>query len=238
MCWSFPGRVTGQPDKPVSDNAAMSDHYFSEAPTGEARPREVTFMVAGRVYRLTAAAGVFSGDRLDPGTAVLLRKAPLPGPRGGTYLDLGCGYGPIACVLADASPSTTVYAVDVNRRALDLVRHNADAIGVGDRIVAVTADEVSDGIQFDEIWSNPPIRIGKDGLHTLLQHWLPRLAPDGVAWLVVARHLGADSLQAWLEGVGWTVERFAAQKGFRVLRVSASTEAERTVQNRRDIPPA
>jgi 16S rRNA (guanine1207-N2)-methyltransferase len=230
--------VTDQPDKPVSDNAAMSDHYFSQAPAGEAHPREVTFMVAGRVYRLTAAAGVFSGDRLDAGTAVLLRKAPLPGPRGGIYLDLGCGYGPIACVLADTSPAATVYAIDVNRRALDLVRRNAETVGVGDRIVAATADEVPGGVRFDEIWSNPPIRIGKDGLHTLLQHWLPRLAPDGTAWLVVARHLGADSLQAWLEGTGWTVERFAAQKGFRVLRVSATTAADGTAQNRRDIPSA
>jgi 16S rRNA (guanine1207-N2)-methyltransferase len=230
--------VPGQPDKPVRDNAAMSDHYFSEAPAGDAHPREVTFMVAGRVYRLTAAAGVFSGDRLDPGTAVLLRKAPLPGPRGGTYLDLGCGYGPIACVLADTSLSATVYAVDVNRRALDLVRRNAAAIGVGDRIVAATADEVPEPIRFDEIWSNPPIRIGKDGLHGLLRRWLPRLAPDGAAWLVVARHLGADSLQAWLADAGWTVERFAAQKGFRVLRVSASTEAGGGPQNRRDMPPA
>jgi 16S rRNA G1207 methylase RsmC len=228
--------VTGQPDKPVGDNAAMSDHYFSEAPAGEERPREVTFMVGGRVYRLTAAAGVFSGDRLDPGTAVLLRKAPLPGPRGGTYLDLGCGYGPIACVLADTSPSATVYAVDVNRRALDLVRRNAETVGAGDRIVAATADEVPDGIRFDEIWSNPPIRIGKDGLHALLGRWLPRLAPDGAAWLVVARHLGADSLQAWLETAGWTVERFAAQKGFRVLRVSASTDPDGNAQNRRDTP--
>jgi 16S rRNA G1207 methylase RsmC len=208
---------------------AMSDHYFSEAPVGDVRPREVTFMVAGRVYRLTAAAGVFSGDRLDPGTAVLLRKASLPGARGGTYLDLGCGYGPIACVLADTSPLATVYAVDVNRRALDLVRLNAEALGLGDRVVAATADEVSGDVRFDEIWSNPPIRIGKDGLHALLQRWLPRLAPDGAAWLVVARHLGADSLQAWLESAGWTVGRFAAQKGFRVLRISASSEAANAV---------
>jgi 16S rRNA (guanine1207-N2)-methyltransferase len=230
--------VTRQPDKPVGDNTAMGDHYFSEVPAGEPRLHEVTFMVAGRVYRLTAAAGVFSGDRLDPGTAVLLRKTPLPGPGGGTYLDLGCGYGPIACVLADTSPSATVYAVDVNRRALDLVRRNADAVGVGDRIVAATADEVPDGVRFDEIWSNPPIRIGKDGLHRLLRRWLPRLAPDGAAWLVVARHLGADSLQAWLDGAGWTVERFAAQKGFRVFRVTASTEAGGVAENRRDIPLA
>jgi 16S rRNA (guanine1207-N2)-methyltransferase len=197
-----------------------ADHYFTAEPSADARERTVTFMVAGRVYRLTTAAGVFSGDHLDVGTAVLLRKAPLPGSRGGTYLDLGCGYGPIACVLADTSPAATVYAVDVNQRALDLVRRNAESAGLGERIVATTGDDIPADIGFDEIWSNPPIRVGKSELHAILDRWLPRLAPDGAAWLVVARNLGADSLQTWLESTGWSVERFASQKGFRVLRVA------------------
>src|SRR5689334_5425121 len=112
------------------------DHYFSAEPTSAVREREIAFMIAGEVFRLTTAGGVFSGDRLDPGTAVLLRKAPRPGPRGGVYLDLGCGYGPVACVLAKASAAVTVHAVDVNNRAIDLTRRNAEACGVGDRVVA------------------------------------------------------------------------------------------------------
>lgn len=202
-----------------------SDHYFSAEPGAAARPREVTFTLAGRVYQLASSSGVFSADRLDPGTAVLLRKAPLPGPRGGVYLDLGCGYGPITCVLADSSDRAKVYAVDVNVRALDLVRRNAATRGVADRVVATTADEVPADVRFDEIWSNPPIRIGKSELHDLLSTWLPRLAEGGCAWLVVAKHLGADSLQAWLERGGWAVERFASQKGFRVLKVERAETA-------------
>jgi 16S rRNA (guanine1207-N2)-methyltransferase len=195
-------------------------HYFSAEPDTPERPRDITFMVAGRVYRLTAAGGVFSADRIDPGTAILLRKAPLPGPRGGVFLDLGCGYGPITCVLADTSSDARVYALDVNQRALDLVRRNAAAAGLADRVTAVTADEMPADVVFDEIWSNPPIRIGKTELHALLETWLPRLAPDGIGWLVVARHLGADSLQQWLENAGWSVMRHASQKGYRVLRVT------------------
>jgi 16S rRNA G1207 methylase RsmC len=197
-----------------------AEHYFSTSPNSTGPEREVTFMIEGRVYRLTAAGGVFSADRLDPGTAVLLRKAPLPGPRGGTYLDLGCGYGPIACVLADTSAQARVYALDVNSRALELVRRNADSAGLAERIHAVTAAEIPADVVFDEIWSNPPIRIGKSELHTLIETWLPRMAPGGSAWLVVAKHLGSDSLQAWMERGGWQVERHAAQKGYRILRVS------------------
>jgi 16S rRNA G1207 methylase RsmC len=135
------------------------------------------------------------------------------------YLDLGCGYGPITAVLATSSPKATVYAVDVNRRALELVRENAAALDVADRVIAVPPDEVPGGVEFDEIWSNPPVRIGKPELHAMLSRWLPRLAAGGTAWLVVGRHLGGDSLQAWLREQGWPAERHASQKGYRVLRV-------------------
>jgi 16S rRNA G1207 methylase RsmC len=197
------------------------DHYFSAEPATAARPREVEFTVAGRDYTLTSAGGVFSADRLDPGTAVLLRKAELPtADAPGPLLDLGCGFGPIACVLAASAPAATVWAVDVNERARALTAANAARVGAGDRVRVVAPDDVPADVAFAQLWSNPPIRIGKEGLHELLRRWLPRLAPDGVAWLVIARHLGGDSLHRWLVEQGWQVERHASQKGFRVLRVT------------------
>ena len=157
------------------------------------------FSVAGRDYTLASAGGVFSATRLDPGTAVLLRKADLPtAATGGHLLDIGCGFGPISCVLADLAPTATVWAVDVNERARALTAANAARIGAGDRVRAVAPDDVPADVTFTQIWSNPPIHIGKAELHELLRRWLPRLAPDGVGWLVVARHLGGDSLHRWL----------------------------------------
>ncbi|TDC70009.1 methyltransferase domain-containing protein [Micromonospora sp. KC606] len=197
------------------------DHYFSTEPTVSAHPREVRFSVAGRDYTLASAGGVFSADRLDPGTAVLLRKAELPAiGTGGDLLDVGCGFGPISCVLATRAPAATVWAVDVNERARALAAENARRVDAADRIRAAAPDEVPADLTFTQIWSNPPIRIGKAELHELLRHWLPRLAPDGVAWLVVARHLGGDSLHRWLVDEGWQVDRHASQKGYRVLRVT------------------
>ena len=198
-----------------------ADHYFSASPQAPARPTEVAFEAAGVAFRLHAAAGVFSAARLDPGTGVLLRKAPLPGPEtAGALLDVGCGYGPIACVLAALAPRAVVYAVDVNARALDLVRRNAAELGAGSRVIAATPDAVPPDLRFAQIWSNPPIRVGKEELHAILDTWLPRLEPTGVAWLVVARHLGADSLATWLTTRGYDVTRHASQQGFRVLRVT------------------
>ncbi|WP_345536577.1 class I SAM-dependent methyltransferase [Phytohabitans rumicis] len=193
------------------------EHYFSAEPRVTERRREIGFTAAGRDFTLVTAGGVFSADRLDPGTAVLLRKAPLPeAGAAGPFLDLGCGYGPIACVLATAVPKATVYAVDVNARARELAAENA--VRVGAENIEVVAD-IPDGVALAAIYSNPPIRIGKPELHAMLDRWLPRLAPGGVAWLVVARHLGADSLQQWLVDRGRTVQRHASQKGFRVLKV-------------------
>jgi 16S rRNA G1207 methylase RsmC len=195
------------------------EQYFTAEPAAPHRQRWIEFEVDDRRYRLATSAGVFSADRLDLGTSVLLHKAPRPDAgTGAVLLDLGCGYGPIAAVLAAAAPDATIYAVDVNTRALELTRSNAEALDLP--ITVVTPDRVPDHVRFDQIWSNPPIRVGKSELHDLLERWLPRLTDDGVAWLVVARHLGADSLQRWLVEHGWSAQRYASQKGYRVLRVA------------------
>jgi 16S rRNA G1207 methylase RsmC len=207
--------------RPGAKEAILTgEHYFTADPAVAHERHEVVFEAQGRQFRLASASGVFSWSRLDPGTAVLLKEAPAPDPAtAGALLDLGCGYGPIAAVLATAAPRATVWAVDVNQRALELVRENAAALGLAKTIVAAEPDEVPDGVGFAQIWSNPPIRIGKPELHALLLRWLPRLAPDGVAWLVVAKNLGGDSLQRWLAEQGFAAERHASHKGFRVLKV-------------------
>ena len=198
-----------------------ADHYFSAEPaTPESRGR-IEFSVAGKAYDLAVARGVFSAGRLDPGTAVLLRKAELPtAATTGVLLDLGCGYGPIACVLASEAPGATVYAIDVNARARDLTVENAAALGLADRVRVSDPDEVPGDVTFDQIWSNPPTHVGKAEMRAMLQRWLDRLAPGGVAWLVINRNLGGDSLHQWLTSLGWDVDRVASQRGFRVLRVT------------------
>jgi 16S rRNA G1207 methylase RsmC len=202
-----------------------ADHYFAAEPSAPARPGEVDFTVAGRRYELAAASGVFSASRLDPGTAVLLKKGGLPtAGTTGPLLDLGCGYGPIACVLAARAPRATVYAIDVNARARELTATNAARLGFADRLLVSAPDDVPGDVTFAEIWSNPPTHVGKVELHALLERWLPRLAPDGVAWLVINRHLGGDSLHTWLVSLGWVVQRVASQKGFRVLRVTGKID--------------
>lgn len=197
-----------------------SDHYFTAAPASAENLRTIRVTLADRELEVTTAGGVFSPDRVDAGTAVLFASMP-PLPPSGNFLDLGSGWGPISITMALASPHATVWAVDVNERALDLVRRNAEALGITN-VNAVLPDDVPDDVVFRTIRSNPPIRVGKDVLHDMLERWIPRLDERSDAWLVVQRNLGADSLQRWLGTTfhpGYSVFRTATGKGYRVLKV-------------------
>lgn len=194
-------------------------HYFDRQPQALSRPRRVTLRLPGLSVELQSDAGVFGYRTVDSGTVFLLRRAPPP-PQTGEILDLGSGYGPVAVALALRAPGTRVWAVDINRRALDLTSRNAAAAGATN-VVAASPEDVPGALRFDAIYSNPPVRIGLTLLHPLLTGWLDRLHPDAAAHLVVHRHLGSDSLARWLAGQGFPVQRLASHDGFRILRVQA-----------------
>jgi 16S rRNA (guanine1207-N2)-methyltransferase len=195
----------------------VAQHYFTEHPAAASRPRTVRVVLPGVYLELETDAGMFSPARLDPGTRLLLDAAPPPPPTG-DLLDLGCGYGPLALVLAARAPAATVWAVDTNRRALALAARNAARTGLPN-VCCLPPDDPALPRAFAVIWSNPPVRIGKNPLHELLAAWLRRLAPGGAAYLVVQRNLGSDSLQRWLTGAGFPARRLAARSGYRVLHV-------------------
>jgi 16S rRNA (guanine1207-N2)-methyltransferase len=216
-------RLTGvTPFGGILRSAMSSGQYFDAEPAVASRVHEVTLALPGDPLVLSTDRGVFSSGRIDPGTLVLLRCTPNPATHG-DLLDLGCGYGPIALSVARRSPAATVWALDVNQRALALTAANAQRHHCAN-IRPVAAAEIPPSVQFAEIWSNPPIHIGKAALHELLELWLPRLEPGGRAWLVVQRHLGADSLASWMRNDGWGVERRASKAGYRVLCVRHGDE--------------
>lgn len=198
---------------------APGEQYFSADPAAPSDRRSVRLVLPDVSLDLVTDRGVFSGDRVDAGTKLLLSEIAVAADLAGDVLDLGCGYGPIAVTVARRCPEATVWALDVNRRALALTEENAQASGVGERVRPVIAADVPAGVRFSAIFSNPPIRIGKPALHDLLSAWLARLTPDGAAWLVVHKHLGSDSLAAWLGSTGYGVRRLGSRMGYRLLEV-------------------
>lgn len=195
----------------------MNQHYFSESPAGDFTTREIDITLAGEARSVVTAGGVFSPEHVDRGTEILLRELPET-PGDGAILDIGCGWGPIALSAALNAPDRAVWAIDVNERSRELTRRNASRLGLTNLHVAAP-DDVPAELHFAEIHSNPPIRVGKDALHEILRQWLPRLDVDGIAHLVVAKHLGADSLQRWIaaEFPGFEVARVARDKGFHII---------------------
>lgn len=209
--------------------------YFDASPTAASRRRTVHLTLPDASFDLMTDSGVFSGDRVDAGTKLLLLDAPPPPATasGTALLDLGCGYGPIALTLARRAPESTVWAVDVNERAVALCAENAASSGltnvravVADSPTAAEAGGLPPAVRFEAIYSNPPIRIGKAALHELLRGWLDRLTPSGRAHLVVQKHLGSDSLARWLEAKGWPTTRLASRSGYRILTVSARPDPD------------
>lgn len=200
------------------------DHYFAAEPTVDSRPSSVTLTLPDLHLTLHTDRGVFSGSRVDPGTKLLLLEAGVAPDDASNLLDIGCGYGPIGIALALRHPDAVVWAVDVNSRALALAESNAAALSLSNLRVC-EPDAVPADLRFEYIASNPPIRVGKAALHDLLHRWFDRLTDDGMADLVVQKHLGSDSLARWLTDQGWPTERVASRGGYRVLRSTPRPES-------------
>jgi 16S rRNA (guanine1207-N2)-methyltransferase len=197
--------------------SATGGQYFAPEPVAPSQPRAVPLFLPDVSLELMTDRGVFAVAGVDPGTKVLLLEAPRPdADETGHLLDLGCGYGPVALTLARRAPAATVWAIDVNRRARELCAANAEANGITN-VRAVEPDAVPADVRFAGIWSNPPIRVGKAALHELLETWLGRLEPSGRGWLVVQKHLGADSLLRWMTEGGWPATRLTSRQGYRIL---------------------
>jgi 16S rRNA (guanine1207-N2)-methyltransferase len=198
----------------MAEDPSHASQYFAARPEVASHPREITLTLPDVTLTLTTDRGVFAASTVDPGTRLLLMEGARP-PATGHVVDVGCGYGPIALTLAHRAPATTVWATDVNERALALCAANAARAG----LTNVRIGEPPADVGVDAIFSNPPVRIGKAALHDLLASWLNRLTPAGFAEIVIQRHLGADSLARWLSDEGWDVQRIVSRGGYRLLRI-------------------
>lgn len=205
----------------MGDTNDTNPQYFHAEPSVPSRVAE--YRIAGPDGPLVVAsdAGVFSHGSLDKATAILLDhlRTITDDIPDGDFVDVGCGAGPIALLLAALFPNRRVWAVDTNRRAVELCATNARANSLTN-IVACEPGQVPDDAVISLVCSNPPIRVGKEALHTLLREWLGRLRPGGSALMVVGKNLGADSLQTWLTGNGWPTMRIGSSKGFRLFRTT------------------
>ena len=197
----------------------MSEHYYAQQPVAASRRQSFEITLRGIRLTLTTDAGVFSKQGLDYGSKALIERMDIP--PGARILDVGCGYGPIGLMAARLAPGGFADLVDVNERAVELARLNAEASGIRNASVIQ-----SDGLaavgdkRYDVILTNPPIRAGKAVVHRIFEECAAHLAPGGALWVVIQTKQGAPSARAKLEAIFGedAVAEIGKDKGYRIFK--------------------
>lgn len=195
----------------------MSQHYYSQQPEARHDRRTLTTVLRGKNLRFTSDAGVFSKGDIDYGSRVLIETMEIPDES--TVLDVGCGYGPIGISAAFLVPKGHVTMVDINSRAVELARENAQNNGIRN-VTVMESDMLSalKGQKFDVILTNPPIRAGKAVVHQIFEQAYDHLNEGGSLWIVIQKKQGAPSAVTKLESLFSGVEEVGKDKGYRIIR--------------------
>lgn len=194
------------------------DHYYSKKPVSKSERMEWDASILGRTLQFVTDAGVFSKNRIDTGSQVLIETAAKSNFPVGDFLDIGCGYGPVGLFLSKQFPERSIDMIDVNTRALELAKENAELNAI-ENISIYESDLYSDveDKKYAAIFSNPPIRAGKKVVHTILEEAVDYLVEDGVLQIVIQKKQGAPSAQKKMKAVFGNVERIALDKGYWIL---------------------
>ena len=191
-----------------------NDHYYTQNPTSESRPAEAEFEYRGHTFHLMTDAGVFSRGELDAGTRILLNA--LPQQMAGSVLDLGCGWGPVGIGVALTQPGCRVTFADINARAVEWTRRNAQSCQIEGAFIQSDGFEAIDGT-FDWIITNPPIRAGKQTIYKMFADSAAHLNPGGALYLVIRKQQGAPSALKYLETVFPSVRTVDKSGGYWVI---------------------
>ena len=188
-------------------------HYFEENPQTAHNRKEISFRFSSVNYTFVTDSNLFSKDKVDTGTQILLSAVAKYGT-GKKVLDLGCGYGVVGVVL-NRTFGCEVDACDINRRAVESSVSNAQRNNAKVRAV------VSDGFanladKYDDIVLNPPIRAGKAVIYRLFEESFDHLNEGGHLWIVIRKQHGALSAQKKLEEIFRSVKLVDRDKGFHV----------------------
>ncbi|HEO8421664.1 class I SAM-dependent methyltransferase [Niallia sp. FSL W8-0635] len=196
----------------------MTEHYYSRTQNVNSDPNYWNFTLKGNTIRFKTDNGVFSKREVDFGSRLLIETYTFPSIDG-DILDVGCGYGPIGLSVAKTAPERMIHMVDVNLRAIELAKENAQQNGIenvriyeSDRLLQVK------GTKFASILTNPPIRAGKKVVHDIFEQSYERLAVNGELWIVIQKKQGAPSAIARLEELFKEVNIVEKKKGYFIIQ--------------------
>lgn len=192
-------------------------HYFTNEP-GRDEPCLVSFVIDGQEFTLQSNAGVFSKEKLDTGTRILLETVLSKQPAVKSVLDLGCGIGVVGVVLSHFW-HCDVEAIDVSQKACALARENFEKYGVKAEVFCQDGISPEQG-KYGAILLNPPIRTGKETIYRLFEQAYSHLEEQGNLWIVIRKQHGAESAMKYLKTLSPLVKRVSRDKGFWILCVT------------------
>jgi len=195
----------------------MSEHYYTKNPTSDHNERDITASIFGMDFIFTTDAGVFSRDGVDPGTRTLIEALP---EIEGRALDLGCGWGAAGLPVAKKNPGCTVVMTDINERAAELSRRNAKRNGVSN-VEIITGDGLESVTgEFSAIFTNPPIRAGKQKIYSMFADCKDHLVAGGCLYIVIRKQQGAPSALKYLTELYGEAEVIDRSGGYWVIRAA------------------
>ncbi len=196
----------------------MSEHYYSNKPQVESHPRRWNFNLRGFSFVFETDTGVFSKSEVDFGSRVLIDSFEMP-TIVGCILDVGCGYGPIGLSIAKSYPDRIIHMMDVNERAVNLAKKNAQLNGVQN--VQIYESDALSAVQEEQVavvLTNPPIRAGKDTIFRFYDEAYKKLVVSGELWIVIQKKQGALSTVAHLEEAFSEVKVVEKKKGYWIIK--------------------
>ena len=196
----------------------MSEHYYSNKPQTESKPRQWKFTLRGHTFTFETDAGVFSKSEVDFGSRVLIDTFEMPEVEG-DVMDVGCGYGPIGLSIAKVNPERFVHMMDINTRAIALAEKNAQVNGVQNVRIFESDGLASVGdVKAAAILTNPPIRAGKETIFRFYDESYEKLVEGGELWIVIQKKQGAPSTVSHLEELFSEVDVVEKKKGYWIIR--------------------
>ncbi|MGI6787502.1 MAG: class I SAM-dependent methyltransferase [Acholeplasmataceae bacterium] len=190
-------------------------HYFTNDNV-KSNLREIKIDILDTSFYFDVDHGVFSYRGLDFGTKILIENADI-NPNFKTVIDMGCGYGAIAITLARKYPDKAFFAYDINARAVELTKRNAIKNKV--EVKAFESDLFSNvEVKADIIFSNPPIRAGKEVIFKLYEEANKNLNDNGELWIVIRTKQGAESTKKRLIEIFGNCETIYQKKGYRIYK--------------------
>ena len=200
----------------MSPKSNKEEHYYTKQPKSQPRLGLVSTYLRGHYFQFQTSSSVFSKERIDLGTRLLIEAMILP--ETGHILDLGCGYGPIGIVAAVLNPNLHIVMVDINERAVWLAKENKTRIGVNNvEILRGDLYKPVENMKFDVILCNPPVSVGMKTVFQIISEALEHLRESGLFQIVIRSRVGSKQLLTTMEKTFGNVEIIARKSGYRVF---------------------